>query len=191
MDQSQDARKELGRMPHHEQHPQPLPEAEHRRYARILVAVTLIGAFFCAGQGLRWWQEHRRASALEGAVQKLYRDALPGDPGRSPYGRLQFELGKLRAESAQSLDMVELLAALSRRAPGGVRIQSLSMASRSGVAAGTAASVAELERYKAALATEEAFVFAVAKADTLAQPVRFELSVKVRDRAAPPRGEDQ
>jgi len=178
-------------MQHDEQHPPPLPEAEHRRYARIFAAVTLIGLLFCAGQGLRWWQEQRRASALEGAVQQLYRRAMTGDPGRSPYGRLQFDVGKLRAESAQRLDMVELLAALSRRAPGGVRIQTLSMASQSGVATGAAASVAELARYKAALATEEAFVFSVAKADTLSQPVRFEISVKVRDRAAPPRGEVQ
>jgi len=176
---------------HDEQHPNPLPEAEHRRYGRILVAVTVIGLLFCAGQGLRWWQEHRRASALEHAVQQLYRRALAGEPGKSPYGRLQFELGKLRAESAQRLDVVELLAALSRRAPEGVRVQSLSLASQSGVLTGTAASADDLERYKAALATEGAFVFTVQKADTLSAPVRFEIAVKVRDRAAPPRGEDQ
>jgi hypothetical protein len=170
---------------------QNLPEAEHRRYARMLVALTVAGLLFCAGQGMRWWQEHRRAQALDAAVQGLYRKALGGDPGRSPYGRLQFELGKLRAESAQRLDVVELLAALSRRAPEGVRIQSLSLASQSGVAIAYAATLEDLERYKAALATEGGFVFAVAKADASALPARFEISVKVRDRAAPPRGEDQ
>jgi hypothetical protein len=179
-------------MQHDDEQPHtPLPEAEHRRYGRIFVAVTVAGLLFCAGQGLRWWQEHRRASALEGAVHELYRRALGGEPGKSPYGRLQFELGKLRAQSAQRLDVVELLAALSRRAPEGVRIQSLSLASQSGAITGVAATADDLERYKAALATEGAFVFAVAKADTLSLPVRFELSVKVRDRAAPPRGEDQ
>lgn len=178
-------------MKHDENIPQGLPEAEHRRYGRILVAVTVAGALFCAGQGLRWWQEHKRSRGMEQAVHALYRRALGGEPGKSPYGRLQFELGKLRAESAQRLDMVELLAALSRRAPEGVRIESLSMASQSGVLTGLAATAADLERYKASLATEGAFVFNVRKAEPAAQQLRFELAVKVRDRAAPPRGEDQ
>ena len=171
--------------------PQGLPEAEHRRYGRILLVITVAGALFCAGQGLRWWLEHLRAARLEHEVLEVYMRALGADPGRSPYGRLQFELGKLRAESAQRLDLVELLAALSRRAPEDVRIESVSMASQSGVVAGSAATAADFERYQAALATEGSFIFSVRQADIAVAPVRFELSVKVRNRAAPPRGEDQ
>ncbi|MDD2547776.1 MAG: hypothetical protein PHI55_16050 [Burkholderiaceae bacterium] len=168
-----------------------LPEDEHRRYGRIFLAVSLAGALFLAGQGVRWWQEHSRAQRLQQAVHEVYQRALAGEPGRSPYGRLQFELGKLKAQSAQRLDMVELLAALSRRAPEGVRIRTISMATASGVVSGLAATPNDFQRYQAALAAEAFFTFSVRKADTYALPVRFELNVKVRDRAAPPEGDDQ
>lgn len=171
--------------------PHGLPEAEHHRYGRILLAVTFAGVLFLAGQGVRLWQEHALARRMEQAVHEVYSRALTGDPGRSPYGRLQFELGKLKAPSAQRLDMVELLAALSRRAPEGVRIREISMATSSGVVTGLAATAEDLRRYQTALAAEAYFTFSVRKADTLVQPVRFELDVKVRDRAAPPKGEDQ
>ena len=164
-----------------------LPETEHRRYGRMLLAITLAGGLFCAGQAVRWWQEHARAERLERAVHEVYERALGGDPGKSPYGRLQFELGKLRAESSQRLDLVELLAALSRRAPEGVRIIGVSMASRSGVVTGTAASGEDLARYQAALAAEGYFSFSQRSVDAYQGPVRFELSVKARDRAAPPK----
>jgi hypothetical protein len=164
-----------------------LPEAEHRRYGRILLAVTLAGTLFCAGQAVRWWQEYSRATRLERAVHEVYARALGADPGKSPYGRLQFELGKLRAEASQRLDLVELLAALSRRAPEGVRILSVSMAQQSGVVSGTASSVQDLERYQSALATESLFTFTLHPGEALHGPVPFELSVKARDRAAPPK----
>jgi len=171
--------------------PEGLAEAEHHRYGRILLAVAFIGVLFLAGQAVRWWQEHKRAEHLNKALHEVYRRALNGEPGRSPYGRLQFELGKLRAQSAQQLDMVELLAALSRRAPEGVRIRSVSMASTTGMVYGVAATPEDFNLYQAALATEASFTFSVSKADTLVRPVRFELAVKVRDRAAPPKGDDK
>lgn len=164
-----------------------LPETEHRRYGRMLLAITLAGGLFCAGQAVRWWQEHARAERLERAVHEVYERALGGDPGKSPYGRLQFELGKLRAETSQRLDLVELLAALSRRAPEGVRITGVSMASQSGVVTGTAASNEDFARYQAALAAEGYFSFSPRSVDTYQSPVRFELAVKARDRAAPPK----
>lgn len=171
--------------------PQGLPEAEHHRYGRIMLAVTLAGALFLAGQAVRWWQEHRHAQHLREAVHQVYHRALAGEPGRSPYGRLQFELGKLKAQSAQRLDMVELLAALSRRAPEGVRIRSITMATASGMVSGLAATPEDFRRYQTALAAEAYFTFTVRKADTYAQPMRFELDVKARDRSAPPKGDDQ
>jgi len=164
-----------------------LPETEHRRYGRILMAVTLAGTLFCAGQAVRWWQEYSRAERMERAVHEVYVRALGADPGKSPYGRLQFELGKLRAEASQRLDLVELLAALSRRAPEGVRILSVSMAGQSGVVRGTASSVQDLERYQSTLATEGLFSFSLSSSEAAQTPVRFEFSVKARDRAAPPK----
>lgn len=164
-----------------------LPDSEHRRYGRMLLAITVAGALFCAGQGVRWWQEYTRGQRMEQAVHAVYERALGGDPGKSPYGRLQFELGKLRAEASQRLDLVELLAALSRRAPEGVHITGVTMASQNGVVAGTAASGEDLERYQASLAAEGYFTFSVRSAETHLSPVRFELSVKARDRAAPPK----
>lgn len=164
-----------------------LPETEHRRYGRILVAVTVAGALFCAGQAVRWWQEHSRAERLEQAVHEVYVRALGGDPGKSPYGRLQFELGKLRAEASQRLDLVELLAALSRRAPEGLHITAVSMAADSGMVSGTAPSVQDLEAYQSALATEGLFTFGLRSVEDFTVPVRFELSVKARDRSAPPK----
>lgn len=178
-------------MAEHTDFPKGLPEAEHHRYGRLFLLVTLVGALFLAGQGVRLWQENARAWRLEQALDGMYRRALAGEPGRSPFGRLQFELGRLRAQSAQTLDMVELLAALSRRAPEGVRIRSLRMSAKEGVVGGLAATPEDFQRYQAALAAEALFTFSVSKADLLASPVPFELSVKVRDRAAPPRGEDQ
>jgi len=171
--------------------PAGLSEAEHHRYGRIVLAITIAGSLFLAGQAVRWWQEHARTARLEKAVHEVYQRALGGDPGRSPYGRLQFELGKIKAQSAQRLDMVELLAALSRRAPEGVRITAVSMATASGVVSGVAATPDDFQRYQAALAAEATFTFSLRSADTLSQPLRFELEFKVRDRAAPPKGDDQ
>jgi hypothetical protein len=171
--------------------PRALPEAEHRRYGRLLLWATLAGCLFLAGQSARLWQEHQRAEHLRQAVHGLYAKALEGEPGNSPYGRLQFELGKLKAQSAQNLDMVELLAALSRRAPEGVRITSLNMATSSGVVKGVAATPADFQRYQAALNAEASFTFTVNAADPLVLPVPFELKVRVRDRTAPPKGDDQ
>lgn len=164
-----------------------LPESEHRRYGRMLLALSVAGALFCAGQAVRWWQENARAERLERAVHEVYQRALGADPGKSPYGRLQFELGKLRSEAAQRLDLVELLAALSRRAPEGVRITALSMASRSGVVSGTAASAEDVQLYLGSLATEGLFTFSARSVDAFQAPVRFEFSVKARDRSAPPK----
>lgn len=164
-----------------------LPETEHRRYGRILLAITVAGTLFCAGQAVRWWQEYARAQRLERAVHEVYQRALGGDPGKSPYGRLQFELGKLRAEASQRLDLVELLAALSRRAPEGLHITTVSMAGQSGVVSGTAQSAQDLERYRSALVTESLFTFSVRSVEAAHTPVRFELSVKARDRSAPPK----
>ncbi|OIO02294.1 MAG: hypothetical protein AUJ49_06375 [Desulfovibrionaceae bacterium CG1_02_65_16] len=168
-----------------------LPETEHYRYGRILLGLTLAGALFLAGQAVRWWHELRQTARLEHAVTEVYRRALAGEPGSAPYGRLQFELGKLRALSAQRLDMVELLAALSRRAPEGVRITGVSMATASGVVSGLAATPEDFQRYQAVLAAEASFTFSVARVDTISRPLHFDLDVKVRDRAAPPKGDDQ
>ncbi len=69
---------------HTENQPQGLPEAEHHRYGRILLAVTLAGLLFLAGQGVRWWQEHRQARHMQQAVHDVYSRALEEGPGRSP-----------------------------------------------------------------------------------------------------------
>jgi hypothetical protein len=166
-----------------------LPETEHHRYGRILLGMTIAGALFIGGQAVRLWHETVRADHMERALTGVYRRALGGDPGASPYGRLQFELGKLRARSVQPLDMVELLAALSRRAPDGVRITSVAMATASGAVTGLAATPEDFERYQAALAAEASFTVTVADVDRFARPLRFTLSVKARDRAAPPKGD--
>jgi hypothetical protein len=166
--------------------PTGLPESEHRRYGRILLTVLAAGVLFLGGQGARWWQEQARLGHLDATLDAVYQRALGGVPGRSPYGRLQFELGKLRAGSAQQLDLLELLAALSRRAPAGVRVESVSMNGRSGVVVGVASTRAEFERYQAGLAAESSFSFSSNRVSPGAEPVRFELAVKARDRTAPP-----
>lgn len=168
-------------------HPAGLPEQEHRRYARKLLAVVAAGLLFLGGQGARLWQEKSRLATVEAALDQTYRQALAGDPGKSPYGRLQFELGKLRAEGSQRLDLLELLAALSRRAPEGVRIDTVSMGGKSGVVTGTAKNREELQRLLAALSAEAFFSFSVQRSEPLAEPVPFELGVKALDRTAPPR----
>jgi hypothetical protein len=118
-------------------------------------------------------------------LHEVYRRALNADPGRSPYGRLQFELGKLKAQSAQRLDMVELLAALSRLAPEGVRIREVSMATASGVATGSAATPEDLRRYQADPGGRGLFDISLAKADMLAR--QCVSSWRSRRATAPPR----
>ncbi len=168
-------------------YPAGLPEQEHRRYARKLLVVVAVGLLFLGGQGARLWQEKSRLATVEAALDQTYRQALGGDPGKSPYGRLQFELGKLRAEGSQRLDLLELLAALSRRAPEGVRIDAVAMSGKSGVVSGTAKTRADLGHFLTALSAEAFFSFSTQKSDPLAEPASFELAVKALDRTAPPR----
>lgn len=103
-----------------------------RRFLRNLVWVLAVGFLFLGGQGLRYYLHWAQLMEIRAETDKLYRSVLGPDIGNSPFGRLQFEHGKLMASHRIGLDPLNVLAALSRPAGEGVRLDGLTLTGTTG-----------------------------------------------------------
>jgi hypothetical protein len=150
-----------------------------RRFIRNLVWVLVIGGLFLGGQGVRYYLNSMQLETIRAQTEKLYHSVLGPDIGGSPFGRLQFEHGKLMATRRIGLDPLGVLAALSKPAGEGLRVDGVSLTGTSGRVRGYfSGDEAGFMQYMEKLSDDDRYLFSVYKVDELGGGVSFSLSVE-------------
>ncbi|EGB15527.1 hypothetical protein DND132_2323 [Pseudodesulfovibrio mercurii] len=150
-----------------------------RRFLRNLFWLLLIGGLFLAGQGVRYYLNYRQVVAIQAETDALYRSVLGPDIGGSPFGRLQFEHGKLLAAKRIGLAPLGVLAALSRPAGEKLRVDGVSLTGTRGRVRGYfSGDEAGFMHYMEKLSDDDRYLFSVYKIDELGGGVSFSLSVE-------------
>ncbi|MBG0790620.1 MAG: hypothetical protein H0S80_09010 [Desulfovibrionaceae bacterium] len=154
---------------------------ESRRFIRNLVWVLAIGGLFLAGQGVRYGLNRAQLMEIRHETDKLYSSVLGPDIGGSPFGRLQFEHGKLMASRRIGLDPLGVLAALSRPAEESLRLEGLTLAGTTGRVRGVIGGGPDgFHAYMGALSDDEYYLFSLYKSDELGDDTLFILTVEPR-----------
>lgn len=150
-----------------------------RKFLRNLVWTLVIGGLFLGGQGVRYYLHYRQLASIRAETDKLYRSVLGPDIGGSPFGRLQFEHGKLLAARRIGLDPLSVLASLSRYAGEGLRVDAVSLSGTRGRVRGHFnGDEAGFMEYMEKLSDDDRYLFSVYKTDELGRGVFFSLSVE-------------
>jgi hypothetical protein len=150
-----------------------------RRFLRNLVWVLVVGGLFLAGQGMRYSLNRAQLLEIREATDNLYRSVLGPDIGGSPFGRLQFEHGKLTAASRIGLDPLSVLAALSRPAGERVRLDGVTLTGTTGRVRGFFSGPEEgFMDYLERLSDDDRYLFSVYRSDPLDDGVLFTLTVE-------------
>ena len=154
---------------------------ESKRFIRNLVWVVILCGLFLAGQGLRYHYNRAQLGRIQEETDKLYVSVLGEDIGSSPFGRLQFEHGKLSATLRIGLDPLSVLAALSRPADENLRLEGVSVDGMRGRVHGFYGPNTEgFDRYMEALSDDDHFLFSLAKREDVFGGITFSLSVEPR-----------
>ena len=152
---------------------------ESRRFVRTLVWVVAIGGMFLLGQGLRYHFNLAQIEQIKGETSKLYSSVLGPDIGQSPFGRLQFEQGKLAATRRIGLDPLSVLASLSRPAMESLRLEGLTLTGKSGRARGFfGPNVDRFDGYIDALSDDDHYFFSLEKREDVFGGITFSLIVE-------------
>jgi hypothetical protein len=150
-----------------------------RRFVRNLVWILVIGGLFLGGQGVRYYLNYVQLAAIRAQTEKLYHSVLGPDIGGSPFGRLQFEHGKLMASRRIGLDPLGVLAALSKPAGEGLRVDGVSLTGTRGRVRGFfSGDEAGFTKYMEKLSDDDRYLFSVYKTDDLGEGVSFSLTVE-------------
>lgn len=150
-----------------------------RRFLRNLVWVLVIGGLVLGGQGVRYWLNYVQLSAIRAETNRLYHSVLGPDIGGSPFGRLQFEHGKLMASSRIGLDPLGVLAALSRPAGEALRVDGVSLTGTKGRIRGYFSGDEDrFTQYMERLSDDDHYLFSVYKTDVLGDGLAFSLNVE-------------
>jgi len=152
-----------------------------RRFIRNLVWVVIICSLFLVGQGLRYHFVRAQLEEIRDETDKLYVSVLGEDIGSSPFGRLQFEQGKLAASLRIGLDPLSVLAALSRPAGENMRLEGLTVEGKGGHARGFfGPNAARFDEYLDAISNDEQYLFSLEKREDVFGGVIFSLIVEPR-----------
>lgn len=150
-----------------------------KRFIRNLVWVVIICGLFLTGQGLRYYFNHEQLNLIRSETDKLYMSVLGDDIGTSPFGRLQFEHGKLAATLRIGLDPVAVLAALSRPAVESLRLEGLSLTGKRGRVRGFfGPNVDKFDKYINDLSDDDHYVFSLDKREDVFGGITFSLIVE-------------
>jgi len=150
-----------------------------KKFIRNLVWVVIICGLFLMGQLLRYHFNYAQLDEILAQTNKLYASALGPDIGNSPFGRLQFEHGKLAATHRIGLDPVSVLAALSRPAVESLRLEGLSLDGKRGRARGFfGPMVDQFDDYITALSDDEQYIFSLEKREEVFGGITFSLIVE-------------
>ncbi|WP_319541418.1 hypothetical protein [uncultured Pseudodesulfovibrio sp.] len=152
-----------------------------RRFLRNLVWVLAIGGLFLGGQGLRYFFHYNQLEEIRNETNALYVSALGQDIGGSPYGRLQFEHGKLLATNRIGLDPLRLLAALSRPADENLRLEGVTLSGKTGRIRGSFAGNEQgFSAYFDKLTDDDHYLFSLYKSDLVGDQIVFILKVELQ-----------
>lgn len=152
---------------------------ESQRFIRTLIWVVIVGGLFLAGQGLRYHFKVAQIEEIRAETEKLYKSVLGEDIGGSPFGRLQFEHGKLTATHRIGLDPLSVLVALSKPAEENVRLEGLSLTGKKGRARGFfGPNVDQFDTYIDKLTDDEQYFFILEKKEEVFGGITFSLIVE-------------
>lgn len=150
-----------------------------KKFIRNLIWVVIICSLFSAGQLLRYHFSRSQLDVILSKTEQLYQSALGEDIGNSPFGRLQFEHGKLSATHSIGLDPISVLAALSRPAVESLRLEGLSLDGKRGRARGFfGPNVEAFDDYIDALTDDEQYFFSLEKREDVFGGITFSLIVE-------------
>lgn len=154
-------------------------DRESERFVRKMVWVCVICGLFVAGQAVRYGLHYGQLREIREQTDTLYVSALGPDIGQSPFGRLQFEHGKLAAGRRIGLDPLSVLAALSRPAVESLRLEGLSVTGRTGHVRGFfGPGVDGFDQYIKDLSGDERFHFSLEKREDVFGGIEFSLTVE-------------
>ena len=152
---------------------------ESKRFIRNLVWVVILCALFLAGQGLRYHFKRAQLDRIRTETNKLYVSVLGEDIGSSPFGRLQFEHGKLSATLRIGLDPLSVLAALSRPAGENLRLEGVTVNGMRGRVHGFYGPNTEgFDNYLEALSDDDHYLFSLEKREDVFGGITFSLIVE-------------
>jgi len=156
-------------------------DKESKHFIRTFVWVVIIGAMFLAGQGLRYHFNLVQIEEIRAETDKLYTSVLGPDIGHSPFGRLQFEHGKLTATRRIGLDPLGVLASLSRPAMESLRLEGLTLTGKTGRARGFFGPNADrFDGYLEALSEDDRYFFLLEKREEVFGGILFSLIVEAK-----------
>ncbi|WP_281760476.1 hypothetical protein [Pseudodesulfovibrio nedwellii] len=152
-----------------------------RRFLRNFVWVFVIGSLFLGGQGLRYLFHYNQLEEIRSEINAQYMSALGQDIGTSPFGRLQFEHGKLLATNSIGLDPLKLLAALSRPADENLRLEGITLSGKTGRVRGSFAGDEQgFTTYFDKLTDDDHYLFSLYKSDPVGDRIVFSLNVELQ-----------
>lgn len=152
---------------------------ESRRFIRNLIWVLVVGLLFLGGQGVRYYLNKSQIADIRNETEKLYKSVLGEDIGSSPFGRLQFEHGKLMASERIGLDPLSMLAALSGPADESLRIEGMSLTGVQGRVRGVfAGDQTAFNDYFNELTDSDHYLFSLYKSDEFGESIAFSLTVE-------------
>ncbi|MBG0775566.1 MAG: hypothetical protein H0S85_03935 [Desulfovibrionaceae bacterium] len=126
---------------------------------RLALVLGLVGLMFCFGEAARWWGARGELQVWRTALRQEYAKVLSDPNVADPYGKLLFRLDQMQNNAVEGVDVLALLTALSRHAPDGFMVKSLSLGTRNGRIEATAPDYAAVETMVAALAGVGGFTF--------------------------------
>jgi hypothetical protein len=154
-------------------------DPESATFVRTMIWVTVVCGLFLAGQGVRYHFNLAQLREIREQTDALYSSVLGPDIGQSPFGRLQFEQGKLSARHRIGLDPLAVLAALSRPAVESLRLEGLALTGMRGRVRGFfGPNVDRFDDYVDDLSKDEQFYFSLEKREEVFGGITFSLVVE-------------
>ena len=152
-----------------------------RRFISNAVWMAVICSLLLLGQGLRYHFVRAQLDEIRAETDKLYVSVLGRDIGTQPFGRLQFEHGKLTAKLRIGLDPLSVLAALSRPAGENLRLEELSLEGKRGTVHGFfGPNTARFDEYMNKLSDDEQYLFSLQRREDVFGGITFSLIVEPR-----------
>lgn len=145
---------------------------------RNVAWLFIVGGLMVGGQSVRLWHLLGQSDRINNALRDQYVSVLGEDIGTEPFGRLQFEAGKLQVERKIGLDPLRVMAALSRNDTIGLRIYDITLSGLSGYVRGEMApDRSALNAFLERLSEDDAYAFTLTDSVQAEGAVRFTLEV--------------